>query len=198
MGILTIILTIVILLFAYILLVPITINFDLRIAEKVSAESAIKAFPFRYRFSGGKLKKKARKPILLKTPIKKPSQKMKRKRDFSKLNTLDIALILETAGEAFRFVGRLIKAPEYYVKAELSGGVAAPDTTGEIYGAYQALRPILPSSITVSYNPDFTAEKFRGTVRCGLATRIITILKEILLFIFRLPIIKLIKLYRKL
>jgi hypothetical protein len=198
MGILEIILTVLILILAYILLVPITINLNLRIAEKVSAESAIKAFPFRYRFSAEEYEKKAKKPKQVKTTAEKLSKKEKRKQDFSKINLRDITLLLETAAEAFRFAGRLLKAPEYYVKAELSGGAAAPDITGEIYGAYQALKPILPRSIAVSYNPDFTAEKFSGTVRCGLVIRIITIVKEFLLFIFRLPIIRLIKLYRKL
>jgi len=195
-----IILAILLFLAAYLLLTPLRIGVDLLFGERFSANSTVRIFPFRRSFALEKAIRERR----LKKPQKKrkeeelEARKKKRKFDFSKLNSADRRLLWDTSGEALRFLGRVIKAPEYFVTADIAGGVAEPDMTGQIYGAYKAFNAVMPRAISVSYKPDFLAERFAGTVKAGLGVRIITIMKETVILLFRLRIVKLIKLYRKL
>lgn len=184
----------------YLLFVPITLRIDILIDKKVSAISEINVFPFKYKF----IRKKKAEELFAEPEsekvekAEKKEKKAKKGLSLSALNRSDIVIIFELVTEALKYLGRLVKAPHYFLRAEIAGGAAEPDLTGEIYGAYEAIRFILPQSVTFSYRPDFLADKFNGKVEIGLMVRIIKLLKETLVFIFRLPIIKLIKLYRKL
>jgi hypothetical protein len=191
-------------LFIYILFMPITLRLNIMIDEKISIFSAVKIFPLEHRFVTGKPKKEKRTKepkttenvlaIAAEIPKTMPEKKFK----LSRLTRTDLAVIFGVFAEALKLIGRLCKAPQYYLKANIAGGAEYPDVTGELYGAYHAIRPVLPNSISIVYNPDFAAEKFSGTVEVGLVIRIFRLIWETLFFIFRLPIIRLIKLYRKL
>lgn len=194
-DIILILFALILLAVTYLLFTPLRIQIDFRFGEKFSAGSTIAMFPFRYRIAMGKGEKPKRAK---KETAEKPAVARKRF-DYSRIDANDRKLLFKILGETFKFLGRLIKAPDsYFVRADLSGGAAEPDTTGMLFGAYQAVTPILPRSVTVAYNPDFLAERLEGTVECGLAVRIITVLMEMARFVFRLPKVKLYKLYRKL
>jgi hypothetical protein len=196
-----IILSIIVVLTFYLLFVPITIRVNVLFDQKISAVSAIKIFPFEYKFESGKIKKprKTKTPKSPKVIQELPEEiEKKTKSNFSLLGRSDLPVIFKLISETLKFAGRLIRTPRCFLKAEIVGGASEPDITGELYGAYHAIRPILPQAILINYNPDFAAEKFTGKVEIGLVIRIIGFLKETLIFILRLPIIRLIKLYRKL
>ncbi len=184
-----------VLIMAYLLFTPISIRLDIKIDESVAAVPELRIFPFKYRI---RVKPSGEEHIEPEKEKRIGKAKEKGRLDFSRLNRADMTIIFKTLVEILRFFGRTIKAPQYFLKAEIAGGASEPDITGELYGAYQALRFALPGAVSVSYSPDFTAEKFSGRVEIGLAFRISRILRETLVFIFRLPVIKLIKLYRKL
>lgn len=188
MLILLIILIVIFLAGAYLLLVPITVYVNIQIDNETTTITGIKVFPFEHRFSPGKPK----------APSEKKPKRPKAKFDISKFSREDISTLLSVMSNVRRFIGRLIKAPDqYYLHAALAGGLSAPDITGEFFGAVQSVRPILPRAITISYNPDFLAEKINGKVNCGIVFRFFRILLEFIYFIFKLPLIKLFKLYRK-
>lgn len=193
--ILTVVLGIIFLFLVYLLFMPIRFRLDVSFDKKVTATPAVAIYPFEHRFIRRKAKKPEKPP---KPPKEEKPKPEKKKLDFSQLGVADAPILAKVISEALNFVGRIIKAPHYSLKADFAGGASEPDLTGEIYGAYLALRFALPESVLVRYRPDFTAERISGTVELGLAVRIIKLIKETLVFIFRLPIIKLIKLYRKL
>ena len=204
MFIVSILLAVIFILFAYLLFMPITLRLNILIDEKVSANSVVEIFPFEHKFALGKSpkEKKAKKPEKIKKATVKtgemPEEKPKRKFKLSDFGLSDLAVIFDLLSEALKLIGRLLNAPNYFLRANITGGATEPDVTGELYGAYHAIRPVLPSSISIIYNPDFASEKFTGTVEVGLVIRIFRLIWETLVFIIRLPIIRLIRLYRKL
>ena len=198
MLILLIILIVIILASAYLLFMPITLYVNIQIDNMTTSISGIKVFPFEHHFSPGESRTfREKKPKIEKPKPPKP-EKPKAKFDISKFSRDDFSTMLSVISNVRRFIGRLLKAPDrYYLHAALAGGLSAPDITGEFFGAVQSVRPILPRAITISYNPDFLAEKIKGKVNCGIVFRIFRILLEIIYFIIKLPLIKLFKLYRK-
>jgi hypothetical protein len=185
----------------YVLFIPVTVHFNVLIEEKVTAYSAVKAFPFRRLLY-------PRSPQFEKTPKPpkkkrgKPEEKSrfgrKKRFDFSALSRSDIGMLSGVAGEIFKLLGRLLKVPDYYLIANLSGGTEEPDVTGQLYGAYHAIRFNLPSAIRINYIPDYLAGRIQGNISCGLVVTVYGLIKEFVIFIFRLPKIRLFKLYRKL
>jgi hypothetical protein len=202
MLVVLIILAIALIVFGYLLFIPITLRLNILIGDKISAVSAVKIFPFERKFITGKPKKEKKEPErLIKSEMKveaEPEKKLENKFKLPRLTRTDLAIIFNVFGETMKLIGRLFRSPHYFLRADIGGGAEYPDVTGELYGAYQALRPVLPGSISIIYNPDFAAEKFSGTVEVGLVIRIFRLLWETLIFVFRLPIIRMIKLYRKL
>jgi hypothetical protein len=186
---------------SYVLFIPVNLQFSVIIEEKVTGFSSVKAFPFKRQLYPRPPKpEKAEKPKLAKEekPEKEPKVEKKKKFDLSALNRSDIGMLLGVAGEAFKLLGRIFKAPDYYLVANLAGGAEEPDITGELFGAYHAVRPNLPAAVRISYVPDFLAGRFAGNISGGLVVTVFGLIKEVVIFIFRLPKIKLFKLYRKL
>jgi uncharacterized membrane protein (DUF485 family) len=198
MLILLIILIIIILASIYLLFMPITVNVNIQIDNEITIIWGINVFPFEHRFSPGEPRiPREKKPKIEKPRPPKP-EGQKPKFEALKFSRDDMRTILRVISNVVRLAGRLLKAPDqYYLHAALAGGLSAPDLTGEFFGAVQSVGPILPRAITISYKPDFFAEKINGKVSCGIVFRIFRIILEIIYFIFRLPLIKLFKLYRK-
>jgi hypothetical protein len=198
---LLIILGVLLLAILYALFIPISVQFNLIIEEKTLALLSVRAFPFKRQLYPGspQLEKEEKsKPSHEKKPKKETPVGRKKKFDLTLLTRSDIRILLRVAGEAFKLMGRLFKAPDYYLVANLAGGVEEPDITGQIYGAYHAIRPNLPAAVKINYAPDYLAGRVNGNISCGIVVTVFGIIKEIVIFIFRLPKIKLIKLYRKL
>ena len=193
--VLTLMFWVFILILTYLLFTPISIRLEIKFGDGVDAIPELRIFPFRYKI---RVEQPTKEPV--KVEKEKPEKKVRERGrlEFSKLNRGDMTILFRTLVETLKFFGRTIRAPQYFLRAEIAGGASEPDITGELYGAYQALKFALPGAVSVSYRPDFTAEKFSGRVEVGLAFRLARLSKETLVFIFRLPILKLIKLYRKL
>jgi hypothetical protein len=189
-------------LLAYILFVPIRLNLRLVYNESFIATSTFAFFPFTRTFTGetGTVNKPSPiEEISVEKPDAPPKPpKPGKKLDYSRINKLDRQIIYQTIKEAFRFVGKLLRAPDYYLQVNVVGGTEEPDVTGQLFGAYMAVRPMLPQSITIQYRPDFLMERFRGELNLGLSVRVYDIVREITVFLYRIPKIKLFKLYKKL
>jgi hypothetical protein len=198
--ILLILLGIFIALLSYILFVPIRVDLHLAYNGSFETVSTLAFFPFRRTFSGKRenSQPEAAKPPKMPVPEKIEKEKSGPGLDFSKIDQFDRQVILRAIKEALRFVSRLIRAPDYYLRANIVGGSEEPDITGQIYGAYMAVRPLLPQSVALEYRPDFLMGVYRGEMNLGLSVRVYDIVKEITVFLFRIPSIKLYKLYRKL
>ncbi len=188
---------------AYLLFVPINVSLEINFGEKVLMVSALRFFPFEYKFISGKPKKaeKIKRPepeMATRKAKEELKKKTGKKLRLSRLSRSDIGICIKVISEILRFFGGIIGSPKYFLRANIAGGASEPDITGELYGAYHAIRPIMPNAVSINYNPDFAAEKFNGRIEAGFIVRISSLLKETLIFIIRLPIIKLIRLYRKL
>jgi hypothetical protein len=193
-----IVFTILLIILSYVLFTPLTVRLNIVIGEKISAISVAEFFPFKFRiYPKPSQPEKAEVPKVEK-PRKRPGGSKKRKLDYSALDSFDIKMLLGVAGNAFRLLARLLKAPDYYLEARLSGGADQPDITGQLYGAYHAIKPNLPQAIKISYAPDYLAGRISGEISGKLAVTNFQIIKELINFVFRLPVIKLIGLYLKL
>jgi hypothetical protein len=183
----------------YILFSPLCFSFDLAIDEKLSATSWLRLYPFSYRLYPAKARLESRRPRPeKKQPARKRLSRTGKNLNLSKLRGSDLALLLAVIRNVFGLLTRLFKAPErYFLEVDIAGGAPEPDITGELFGAYHAIRPNLPESIKIKYVPDFMSERIRGRISCGFAVRPFILLREGLIFIFHLPIIRLIKLYRR-
>ena len=87
-------------------------------------------------------------------------------------------------------------ADRYYINANLSGGFRSPDITGQVYGFVQICRSIPCDSVSVTFHPDFKADKPGGTIVAGTVFKPYQLIILLMMFFLRLPKVKLIKLYR--
>ncbi|MCP4582336.1 MAG: hypothetical protein GY839_12040 [candidate division Zixibacteria bacterium] len=191
------ILVLLILASAYIMLSPISIYASFDVGRMKMKAAVIGIFPFKHSLKIGKEKKKRS----IKTGIDKPKVKAtSKKRDYNVTPVIidDFETIISVIGSALRLIGGILKSPDrYYLRVRLSGGLSAPDLTGGLYGGIESVKPLLSKSVSISYRPDFLAQSIEGDVTAGLVVRISSIIKEILIFGWRLPKLRLIKIYRK-
>lgn len=194
---LAVILIIISLLFAYLLFVPMALHLHYIIGDKTSKTSIIKLYPFEYRFKSGKSRKNLPAKIsVAKDDKTKPG---KRKLNFVKLVRAESQTFkLLFINGAKLFYG-LLKAPKIKrLNVSLSGGLAGPDMTGMLYGGVMAIKPMLRQPIAIAYNPDFGVDRLAGDLNIEVVVRLYKIVKELLLFIWRMPKLRLIKIFFKL
>ena len=197
MIVLAAIILIVILLFSYLLFMPLSLHLYYAIDEKTLRKSSIKLFPFEYRFKEEKKDKEEPK----KRKVKKPKAKKPRKKkiNFPDLIQSEFKTFKTVLVDAAKLIAGIIKAPAVEdFSIALSGGLASPDITGMLYGGVMTVRPVLPKKASIAYSPDFQAEKLSGYVKAVAAVRLYEIVKQLLLFVWRLPKLHLIKLYFRL
>jgi uncharacterized membrane protein (DUF485 family) len=198
MTIPAIIIAFILLVIAYILLSPVSIYICYDFDHKNVSTAGVKIFPFSFKLKTGKPKEKT-------TKTKKPPKPAKRKKKSGKRGT-DFFPILIDNFEMFKkiivdfvvLIIGILKSPDrFFADVNLGGGLGEPDLTGQLYGGIQMIKPALGNSMLISYSPDFMAESLSGRATVGLVVRIGNILKELLIFVWRLPKLKLIKIYRK-
>jgi hypothetical protein len=196
-----IILAILLLVFSYLLFSPIELRISVIIDEAVSAVSAISIYPFRYRlFPRPQKSDKTRKPERAgEKEAPKPKEKPGRRGqlDFSAFDFSDVRRGLVITRKMLTTVRRLAKSPEYFLAADLKGGTEEPDLTGMIYGAYHAIRPNLPGSVRIRYAPDYVIGRITGDISFGMKVAAFIIIQQLAISIIRMPIIEIVKLYRK-
>ena len=73
-----------------------------------------------------------------------------------------------------------------------------PDLTGQLFGTVLSLQPVLGSSVSLAYRPDYLDDRMSGEVVAGATVRVYRLLSELLIFAWRLPKIRLLRLYQQL
>ncbi len=193
MNILLIIFAILVALIMYILLMPLSLNLKFKYDKKTGAAVRVGLFPFRFQFNIGQ----PTKPKTVKEKAAKvKAEKVRVPKD--KISFDDIKLLMRVMIQFIQFSLKLVRLPKYHCRLSIAGGIGAPDITGELYGLVQSVKPILPDSITLNYEPDFVIDGVTGDFECGLVVRPIMIINQFLRFIVELPFIKLYKIYKNL
>ncbi len=185
----------VVLLFTlYLLITPIILSLKYNTSDKQSI-AQIKLFPFKYKFV---LKKDKKKPGVKKIFGFKRLKKPVKKFPFWKFLTEEYETAASIIVDLFHFVRRACKSPDrYYIDVSLKGGLGPPDLTGQLFGAVESLKPMLGESIALKYQPDYLSDTIQGDILAGVKLRFYKLLKEMLIFIWKLPKLKLIKIIRQ-
>lgn len=185
----------------YFLLIPVSLSLSYNTEGKRSI-GRIKFFPFVYRFAFDKEKREAKKKKAVKDKIIKKKQKVgKKKIPVWQVLLYEYDTTIAVTVDFFRFAGRLLKSTERYtLDVSLKGGMGSPDLTGQLFGVLQSVEPMLGKSVRIAYQPDFLSESInvKGNVTAGVRIRTYNILKEVLIFAWELPKLKIIKIVRRL
>ena len=180
----------------YLLCVPVYFEIGYDIEHREIESCFFRLYPFSYRLRPriGSNKKSAKKKDQNK-------QKTKRKKRF-RLNYMqlikdDFKTLRQIAVNAMKFIRGIVISPDYYVNISLTGGLSEPHITGWLYGGVCAIHPMLGKSIRLFYAPDFTRESLSGRITGRLAVRLYSIMREMLIFFWRLPKLRLLQIYFK-
>ena len=180
----------------YLLCVPVYFEIGYDIEQRELESCSFKLYPFSYRI----------KPKI--GPDKKSSkqsdqeeQKTKKKK---RLRVNCVQLIRDELGtlkqvvfNSVKFIRGILISPDYYLDVNLTGGFTEPHITGWFYGGVCGIQPMLGKSIRFFYAPDFTRESLNGKVRGRLAVCLYSIIREVLIFLWRLPKLRLLRIYFK-
>ena len=178
--------------------VCVALNFDRRPTVTIGMRFLI----FKHHFPIKKKKKKARTEGKNDRPEKSRRAKKRHSPDMSPIRLLPILSgerdTLQQSLAALGLLARrlVLSTDRYYLDMNLSGGMWSPDLTGQLFGLVQACRSIPSNSLSLSFHPDFSEDRLHGTIAAGTVFRIYRIINQLLIFIWRLPIKKLLKLYR--
>ena len=189
------------LVFGFAMMIPVSIHLTLNLDAKLSVTIGFRFLLFKYESV-----KKRRVNV---SKIKQADNRFEKKwtiifKEFSVKSFGPLITIIARERRTFRRTlaafanftkAILLSADRRYFKINLSGGLSSPDLTGQLYGFIQACKSLSYDSISLSYVPDFMNDKLRGTIVAGTVFRIYEILNQLMLFIWRLPKMKLIKIY---
>ncbi len=175
--ILTILATISIFVAAYILLIPVVITFSLD--SSLSRNLRIEIFPFKLRIE------KLRKTVELK------------KIDFAFLLLSEYAAVKQILYFCFRFIKTLTVSKHHYIYMSLKGGFGSPDITGVVLGAIETVRPAFGKNTRIVYYPDMISPSINVKLNAQSKICIYYLLLETLPLIFRLPVLKIVRIFIK-
>jgi hypothetical protein len=180
----------------YLLCVTVYFEIGYNIEQRELETGFIKLYPFSYRIRPkiGPNKRSARQSD-------QEKQKTKKKKNvgirFVQLIRDDLRTLRQVASNSVKFIQGIVISPDYYLNVSLTGGFKEPHITGWFYGSVCAIQPMLGKSIRLFYVPDFTKESLNGKVRSRLAVRLYSIIREVLMFLWRLPKLRLLRIYFK-
>jgi hypothetical protein len=172
-------LTILLLVISYILIVHVFISFS--VDSSLSRDLRIKFFPFHIRIDGTKRK----------------NGKKRKKIAFERLLFDEFKTVKQVFGVFWKFVKALFKSKHHYLNISLQGGFGSPDITGIVLGTIEAVKPAFGNRVTIVYYPDMMAQSVSGNLNIQTVVRIYSVLAEALPLIFRLPILKILKIFIK-
>jgi len=180
----------------YLLLVSINLQYAYSLTNRTGILN-ISFFPFKLK-NQLHPKKKPEPETSKDISLKKKTSDHKRQFDWRILiDEFEILKLLLV--RALELLPRLARFPDrYYLNISLKGGFDAPDVTGYIYGGVNALKPQLAKIGIIEFKPDFNANQIVGTIGAGVELRIVILVKELLIFIWKLPKLKTINFIRKL
>ena len=145
-----------------------------------------------------------RKPVRTKIKRKKSRKEKGRKAFNSAVEVFHIAVdefegLQKIIISVLKLLGGILASPDqYYLSISMAGGLGPPDLTGQLHGTILSVQPVLGSSVSLKYRPDYLDEKMSGEVVAGATVRAYRVLSEILVFAWRLPKIKTLRLYQQL
>ncbi len=107
-----------------------------------------------------------------------------------------IAIIPESLSACWRLaVGVLKSTIVEEAEAEIEFGFDTPDVTGQVFGYYHAVAAMAPALFgRVSIVPNWTGRSFSGSARVSIAWPVYRLVWLMALFMWRLPIRKIIRL----
>ena len=179
----------------YLLCVPVYLEIGYDIEQREFESCFFKLYPFSYRIRPkiGPDKRSA-------GYTDQDEQKTKRKKRFRiscvQLMT-DLTTLRQVTSNTIKFIRGIVISPEYYLNINLAGGFTEPHITGWFYGGVCGIQPMLGKSIRLFYEPDFTKESLNGKLRGRLTVRLYSIMREVLIFLWRLPKLRLLRIYLK-
>jgi len=180
----------------YLLCVPVYFEIGYNIEQRELESAFIKLYPFTYRIKPkiGPDKRSARQSD-------QEEQKTKRKKRL-RVNCVqlirdELGTLKQVAFNSVKFIRGILISPDYYLNVNLTGGLTEPHITGWFYGSVCAIQPMLGKSIRLFYTPDFTKESLNGKVRGRMAMPLYSIIREVLIFLWRLPKLRLLRIYFK-
>ena len=194
---------IILLTLGYILFSPISIRLGFTFDDGISGFVRVRLFPFEYKFFRD-TKRKAVRTQAVEIRHKKSRIEKSRKALYSVVEVLHVLVdeletlqkIVLNSMKLFRGISKSID--QYYLKLSMAGGLGPPDLTGQLYGTILSVQPILGSSVSLAYRPDYLADKMSGEVVAGVIVRAYRLLNDMLIFAWRLPKIRIIRLYYQL
>jgi len=187
--------------FGFTMMVPISIHFSLNIDTQLSATVGVRFLWFKYYF--------AKRKIIYKSTIKHVDNRLEkiwtvRMKSSLVKSLFDWLPMIVRERQTFRrtltafanFAETIILSEDrLYIKINLTGGLSSPDLTGQLYGLVQSCKTIPYDFLSLSYHPNLMEDKLRGTIVAGTVFRIYEIINQLVLFIWRLPKMKLIIVY---
>lgn len=178
---------------AYVLFVPILFRIQFVYDGNLNKNLGFRVFPFaEFKLA---FKRKTTKSISQNHYFQTLPAKKRKLTSFIHFIMADIDLFKKLLFESIRFFWRLTRVPEQrQLQLSLAGGLDSPHLTGQIYGLVCAAQAVLPESISIDYKPDFLGERLIGDIALGCKFRLAAFIKEIIIFIIKLPKIRLIKL----
>jgi len=183
-------LTALILLLFYLIISKIRIIINFVFDEKFSGCLEFNLYPFYKRINFPSAETNiATKPIHTKISHRRASySKNMGSLIFSNFN-LTLMIIRKLKSSIFR----ALKLPHWdYLRINSSGGLLAPDYTGQLYGAIESFKSVLPEMIKINYQPDFMAERLRGSIKGRISISLFRLIFELLNLIISMPLIKII------
>jgi len=178
----------------YLLFVPVYLQIGYHIDRNSFVSGVIRLYPFTYR-----IRLKSGQDIGSGNQSEQKKQKTKKiiKISISHIQMMkyESVTLKKSAFNAIRFIHRIVITPDYHLNACLTGGFREPHVTGCFYGGVCAIQPMLGQSVDISYAPDFAEDSLYGKVTASLDVRLYGIIKEMLIFLWRLPKWRLLQIY---
>ena len=180
----------------YLLCVPVYFEIGYDIKQRKLENCSFKLYPFSYRIKPkiGSDKKSDRQNDKKEQETKK---KKKIRIRFIQLIKNELGTLKQVASNSVKFIHGIVISPDYYLNVSLTGGFKEPHITGWFYGSVCLIQPMLGKSIRFFYTPDFNKESLDGKVRGRLTVRLYSIIREVLIFFWRLPKLRLLRIYFK-
>ncbi len=194
---------IVILLLGYILVSPMSIYFGFTFGDGFSGFATVKLFPFEHTFFRSTTGKAARtKGVEIehkKSRVEKGRNALNSAVGIFHIVVDELELLQNITINLLKLLRGILRSPDhYYLKISMEGGLGPPDLTGQLYGTILSVQPVLGSSVSLKYWPDYLAEEMNGQFVAGTVVRAYRLVSELLIFAWRLPKIRTLRLYQQL
>jgi hypothetical protein len=180
----------------YLLCVPVYFEIGYDIEQREFENFSLQLYPFSYR-----IRPESRRD---KRSDRQSDQEEQKKRKIKKIGIRfvqlikdDLRTLRQVAFSSAKFIRGIVISPDYDLNISLTGGFAEPHITGWFYGGVCGIQPMLDKSIRLFYAPDFTKESLNGKVRGRLAVRLYSIIREVVIFLWKLPKLRLLRIYLK-